>query len=141
MNKYLLDTSILSFLMQDSPQVKGHFRFLAQSDYPFICPIVKGEILFGIFRLPAGKKRRDLEQKANEVFSVVPCDPMPKNVEEAYARIKVAAKKQGTPLDECDLWIAATAIALGATLVTSDSDFPRITGLELQIENWLHRSD
>jgi tRNA(fMet)-specific endonuclease VapC len=66
---------------------------------------------------------------------------MSKNVEEAYARIKVAAQQQGTTLDECDLWIAATAMALDAILVTSDSDFPRITGLELQIENWLHRSD
>ena len=127
--------------MKDCSQVKGRLESLAESDYPFTCSIVKGEILFGIFRLPAGKRRRDLEQKANEVFSVVPCDPMPENVEEAYARIKVAAQQQGTTLDECDLWIAATAMALDAILVTSDSDFQRIAGTELQIEDWLGRSD
>ena len=127
--------------MKDCSQVKGRLESLAESDYPFTCSIVKGEILFGIFRLPAGKRRRDLEQKANEVFSVVPCDPMPENVEEAYARIKVAAQQQGTTLDECDLWIAATAMALDAILVTSESDFQRIAGTELQIEDWLGRSD
>ena len=138
MNKYLLDTSTLSFLMHDSPQVKRHFRFLQQSDYPFTCPIVKGEILFGIFRLPEGKRRRDLQQKANEAFSVVPCDPMPENVEETYAQIKVAAEQQGTRLNECDLWIAATALALDAILVTSDSDFQRITGQGLRLEDWVN---
>ena len=124
--------------MKDSPKVKGRLGSLAESDYPFICPIVKGEILFGIFRLPTGKRRRDLQQKANEVFSVVPCDPMPENVEETYAHIKVATEQQGTPLDECDLWIAATALVLDAILVTSDSDFQRIAGRRLRMEDWVH---
>ena len=127
--------------MADTPIVKERLKSLAESDYPFICPIVKGEVLFGIYRLPEGKRRRDLQQKANEVFSVVPCDPMPENVEETYAHIKAATEQQETPLDECDLWIAATAMALDAILVTSDSDFQRITGLELQLEDWLDRSD
>jgi len=37
-------------------------------------------------------------------------------------------------LDENDLWIAATARALGAIVVTTDSDFQRVSGL--QIEDW-----
>ena len=122
--------------MADIPKVKGRLNSLAESDYPFTCPIVKGEILFGIVRLPAGKRRRDLEQKANELFAEVPCDPIPENVGDAYAQIKVAAQQQGTPLDECDLWIAATALALDAILVTSDSDYQRIAGLGLRLENW-----
>ena len=122
--------------MRDIPKVKGRLNSLAESDYLFSCPIVKGEILFGIARLPAGKRRRDLEQKANELFSQIPCDPIPENVGDAYAQIKVAAQRQGTSLDECDLWIAATALALDAILVTSDSDYQRITGLGLRLEDW-----
>ena len=36
----------------------------------------------------------------------------------------------GTPLDENDLWIAATARALEAVVVTTDSDFQRVSGLQ-----------
>lgn len=136
MNKYLLDTSTLSFLMQDSSEVKGRLGSLVESDYPFTCPIVKGEILFGLFRLPTGRRRKDLEQKVNAVFSIVPCDPMPEHVGEAYAQLKVAAQQHGTLLDECDLWIAATALAADAVLVTSDSDFQRVAGFGLQVEDW-----
>jgi tRNA(fMet)-specific endonuclease VapC len=136
MNKYLLETSTWSLLMRDIPKVKGRLNSLAESDYLFTCPIVKGEILFGILRLPTGKRRRDLEQKANELFAQIPCDPIPENVGDTYAQIKVAAQQQGTSLDECDLWIAATALALDAILVTSDSDYQRIAGLGLRLEDW-----
>ena len=50
--------------------------------------------------------------------------------------MKNYAEQQGTPLSENDLWIAATARALDAILVTADSDFQRITGFGLQLEDW-----
>ena len=122
--------------MEDDPKVKGCLNSLAESDYLFTCPIVKGEILFGIARLPVGKRRRNLEQKAYELFAQIPCDPIQENVSDAYAQIKAAAQQQGTSLGECDLWIAATALALDAILVASDSDYKRIVGLGLRLEDW-----
>ena len=136
MNKYLLDTSTCSLLMQDNSRVKGRLDSLTESDYHFTCPIVKGEIFFGIVRLPDGKRRQDLEQRANELFAIVPCDPIPERVGDVYAEIKIAAQEQGTSLSECDLWIAATALALDAILVASDSDYERIVGLGLRLEDW-----
>lgn len=138
MNKYLLDTSTLRHLMQDAPAIKARLESLGESDYLFICPIVKGEILFGIVRLCAGPKRKNLEQKANELFAKIPCDPLPDNVAEVYARTKAAAQKQGTSLGRCDLWIAATALALDSILVSSDSDYERIVNLGLCVENWVN---
>lgn len=38
-------------------------------------------------------------------------------------------RQRGLILDENDLWIAATAIALDATLVSRDTDFSGIDGL------------
>ena len=122
--------------MKDNPKVKGRLNSLTESDYPFTCSIVKGEILFGIARLPEGKRRQELQQKANELFAAIPCEPISEDVSDAYAQIKVAAQQQGTPLDECDLWIAATALALDAILVASDSDYGRIVGLGLRLEDW-----
>ena len=136
MNKYLLDTSTCSLLMQDNSRVKGRLDSLTESDYHFTCPIVKGEIFFGIVRLPDGKRRQDLEQRANELFATVPCDPIPDTVADVYAQIKIASQEQGTSLGECDLWIAATALTLDAILVASDSDYERIVGLGLRLEDW-----
>ena len=122
--------------MKDNPKVKECLNSLTESDYHFTCPIVKGEILFGISRLLIGKRRQDFEQKANELFAEVPCDPISENVADVYAEIKVAAEQQGTSLSECDLWIAATALTLNAILVTSDSDYQRMAELGLRLENW-----
>ena len=138
MNKFLLDTSTASACMKNDPKVKERLESLDPSDYLFICPIVKGEILFGILRLDAGPKRQNLQQKANELFAVIPCNPLPENVAEVYAHTKAAAQMQGTSLGRCDLWIAATALALDAILVTSDSDYHRIAGLGLRLENWVN---
>ena len=122
--------------MKDDPKVKGRLNSLTESDYLFTCPIVKGEILFGIVQLPIGRRRQKLQQKSDELFAAVPCDPIPENVGDVYAQIKFAAQQQGTPLDECDLWIAATALVFDAILVTSDSDYQRIVGLGLRLEDW-----
>jgi predicted nucleic acid-binding protein len=42
---------------------------------------------------------------------------------------KLSRQQHGLTLDENDLWVAATALALGATLVGRDSDFASIDGL------------
>ena len=50
---------------------------------------------------------------------------------DVYANIKVSQQRRGLPLDENDLWMAATAVALGAILVSRDSDFQGIEGLSV----------
>ena len=56
-------------------------------------------------------------------------------VAEHYARIRVGLEGSGTAIGANDLWIAATALAHGATLVTNNTgEFSRVTGLT--IEDW-----
>jgi tRNA(fMet)-specific endonuclease VapC len=81
-----------------------------------------------------GRKRRSLEAKANQLFAVLPCEPIPEAAGDHYGRIKRDTETRGTRLDENDLWIAATALAFDAILVARDSDFQRVPGL--QVENW-----
>ena len=45
--------------------------------------------------------------------------------------MKASQQRRGLPLDENDLWIAATALVLDATLVSRDGDFQAIAGLSL----------
>jgi len=54
---------------------------------------------------------------------------VPQRAGDFYAAIKRDRQSQGLALDENDLWIAATALALGATLVSRDQDFGGLEGL------------
>ena len=138
MTKYLLETSTCSYLMANHPQVKACLASVQVADYPFTCPIVRGEILFGVELLPVGRRRGSLENQAKNLFSGLICAPIPEKAGDFYALMKRQAQQRGTPLDECDLWIAATALAIDAILVTSDSDFQRVQGvLGLRLEDWM----
>ena len=94
-----------------------------------ICTITRGEILFGLGRLAQGRRRAELEAKAQKLFAVLPCEPVPPAAGDLYANLKMAQQRRGLPLDENDLWIAATALAINATLVSHDRDFQDIAGL------------
>jgi len=104
------------------------------NDRVLICAITRGEILYGLTRLAQGKRRQDLEAEATAVFNELECVPVPETAADHYANAKSAAEKQGTPLDENDLWIAATTLSLSAVLVTTDTDFRRVSTLKL--EDW-----
>ena len=47
---------------------------------------------------------------------------------------QLTRERKGLALDENDLWIAATALALGSVLISRDSDFQQIDGL--MVEDW-----
>lgn len=131
---YLLDTNALSALMNEEPRVVAHAASLGPRDRTAINTIVRGEILFGLARMPQGRRRREVEAKAAHYFAQIPCEDLGEGVAGVYARIKFDCARNGTPLDENDLWIAAAALERGAVLVTSDTDFQRVGGL--RTEDW-----
>ena len=120
--------------MREHPKVRARIAALAPADRLVICSIVRGEVLYGLERLSRGKRRRDLEAKAANLFATLLCEPIPEGAADAYAHVKRSAERRGTPLDENDLWIAATTTVLGAVLVAADSDFQRVNGL--RVEDW-----
>lgn len=134
MATYLLDTNAFSALMDAHPRAEARVAQLRPTDLLTTCVVVRGEVLYGLERMPPGRRRQDFEAKAGSLFGRIPCEPVPVAAGLIYARIKVDAERQGTPLDDNDLWIAATALHLGARLVTSDSDFQRIKNLPT--EDW-----
>jgi predicted nucleic acid-binding protein len=131
---YLWDTTTFSALMRRDAKVRARVAALTAADRVVICTITRGEILYGLARLPEGKRRSALEAEAMALFGQLVCLAVPEAAADQYASIKWEAERQGTPLDENDLWIAATARALEARVVTIDSDFQRVSGL--QIEDW-----
>ncbi len=120
--------------MRAHPAMDARLAALKPGDRTMVCTIVRGEVAYGLARLPAGKRRAALAGKAAALLAVVPCEAIPPAAGEHYAAVKLARERQGLVLDENDLWIAATALALGATLVTRDTDFRQIEGL--LVEDW-----
>jgi tRNA(fMet)-specific endonuclease VapC len=129
---FLLDTNALSDLMQGQTVITGRLLNLIPPDEAITSPVVVGEILYGLARLPIGAKRRHLESKATSVLPLAPSRPMPEDTGQRYATIKLDSQRRGLTLKDNDLWVAATALALNATLVTRDTDFAGIPGLTLQ---------
>jgi tRNA(fMet)-specific endonuclease VapC len=131
---FLLDTNAFSDLMRKHATVETRLISLPSTDRVIICPIVRGEIRYGIEQLPLSKRRQELENQAAPLFAIIPCEPIPEAAGDHYADIKLTRQRKGLTLDENDLWIAASAVALSATLVTRDSDFQKIEGLA--VSDW-----
>jgi predicted nucleic acid-binding protein len=128
---FLLDTSAISALLREDPSFSRWLASIRPEDEVVTCAIVRGEILFGLARLAEGRRRIDLEAKASAVLAALRCEPVTPVAASFYATLKAEQQRRGLSLDENDLWIAATALALSATLISRDSDFQRIDGLTL----------
>jgi predicted nucleic acid-binding protein len=128
---YLLDTNAVSAMMRADERMAAWLTSIGPGDRVAVCTITRGEILFGLERLVPGRRRTELEGKAERLFAVLPCEPIPSAAADRYANVKVAQQRRGLPLDENDLCIAATALVMNATLVSRDSDFQAIEGLAL----------
>lgn len=71
-------------------------------------------------------------RRLKDIFPIVPLRP---SIMETFADLKSRLEMEGKRLDDFDLLIASTALALNYRLVTNNErHFRRIPGLE--IENW-----
>lgn len=131
--RYLLDTSALSDLIKGSPKVAERLQ-LHGSDNTGISVVTRGEALHGVLRLPTGRRKDALSSELHRYLAYLQCESLTAEVADCYAELKVARERSGRVVDDNDLWIASTAMTLGATLVTRDSDFQGIEGLK--IEDW-----
>lgn len=128
----LLDTNAVSDLMRDDPKVKA--RAGSHPDPVLTNVIVVGEIRYGLDRLPIGKKRADLEARAQGVLALLPIEPITRPIADNYGRLKALLEGRGLAPADNDLWIAATAPASGYLLITRDHGFSKVPGLT--VEDW-----
>ena len=71
---FLLDTSAL---MRGESRIASWFASIREDDQLVICTIGRGEILFGFGRLPEGRRRSELEAKAQDLFVALRCEANP----------------------------------------------------------------
>lgn len=129
---YLLDTNIFIAALKGHPAVQAHLEALPLSDI-IVSPVVLGELLTGVEKSARAAHNR---ARLTEVVAELTVVPLDERVSDAYGRLRADLERQGTPIGANDLWIAAQALALEATLVTDNlREFTRVAGL--RVENWL----
>ncbi len=135
----VLDTNVLSELMRQQPDSKLMAWLDAQAtDQLWITAITVAEILYGVARLPDGKRKAALLDTAlvmlEEDFAgrTLPFDAA---AAQCYAQLVATRENAGRPISMADAQIPAICLSHGAMLATRNTkDFD---GLELElIDPW-----
>ena len=98
----------------------------------FLAAVTVAELRYGALIADWGPPRRDRLEGAIAATTVV---PVTDRFLTAMAELRAACRRVGHPLADSshgnDLWIAATALHIGAALVTADGVFSDVPGLTL----------
>jgi predicted nucleic acid-binding protein len=122
MSRVLLDTSSYSAFLRGDVSIK---RSLQEADEIVVNPVVLGELKAGFLR---GKSRRRNEDELALFLGSprVTVARMDEGTSDRYAAILDGLRRAGTPIPTNDLWIAATAMQYGLSVVTTDAHFLRV---------------
>ena len=134
--RYVLDTNIvLAYLRKHTiwNLIEEPFEIYDSETIVFVPAVVIGELESIAVQNDWGqKKKQDLEVFVNEFIRV---DQLNDEIITAYSKIDAFSqgRLEGKPLNDSarnmgknDLWIAATASILDATLITTDKDFQHL---------------
>ena len=128
---YLFDTDMVSFYMRDNPKSVRINVSQHENDDLCISTITYAEILFGI-KKNYSKQLAFWFREVIKKFRILVFDNA---AAAAYSEIRTNLEKAGTPLDNMDMLIAASALSANAILVTHNKKhFSKIKGLK--VEDW-----
>ena len=122
MNSLVLDTNVLIPLLYDA---SGFVAAARNYDEVIVPATVLGEYRAGLFATKAGERNR----KALEEYLASPSVrtvPITDRTAELYAKVYQALRREGTPIPQNDMWIAASALEHGADLATRDEHFRHV---------------
>lgn len=130
--RYLLDTNICIYVAKEHPlAVRARFDKHTLHDL-VMSTITLGELRFGAEKSQACERSLATIERLTQV---IPVCALPLAAAEYYGKIRAILQKQGQPIGNNDLWLAAHALAEGWTLVSNNTrEFVRVPGLKL--ENW-----
>ncbi|MBQ7721411.1 MAG: type II toxin-antitoxin system VapC family toxin [Kiritimatiellae bacterium] len=120
-----LDANAYSAICRGNAAVRA---LVEEADEVFLPATVLGELVFGFLK---GAKFSQNEAALNRFLEQdgVSLLPVSRGIAERYGYVKAALKKNGTPIPENDIWIAAAALETGSRLVSFDTDFDNVGGL------------
>ncbi len=136
MVKVLLDTNALSEAVRPAPHAGFMKRLRANEAKLALASVTLHEALYGLERLPDGRRKEMLREYMRDVVTKMPVLPYDAKAAEWHARERVRLEAAGRTLPYADGQIAAVAVVNGLALVTANvRDFRHVEGL--RVENWL----
>lgn len=94
--------------------------------------MTEGELRSLVHQWKWGQRKKEQAQFFLQYFWRIPVDN--EDVFAAYAMIDAFSESIGYSMGKNDLWIAAAAIATGAIIVTTDTDFDHLQPTFLSID-------
>lgn len=129
---HLLDTDICIYWLKGRPEVKERLQVVGL-DRVAISVITVAELYFGAYNSARVDENLTRACTFAKQITVLPLDDA---VLAAFGRLKAELRRQGQPLPDFDLLIAATALAQERILVTNNvRHYKRIP--DVQLENWI----
>jgi hypothetical protein len=123
---YLVDANVLSEPTRAQPD-RHVIEWLRRSERELVVdPVVLGEIRFGIWLLPAGKRRVRLEQWFAGGVQKLVCLSWEAETGLKWAELLARLRRSGRAMPIKDSLIAATALVHGLTVATRNrTDFEK----------------
>ena len=124
---FLVDMNVVIALFNGETGVEEKFNGADEINFSVI---IEGELIYG-----AKHSRRSEEniQQVQDFRSECKLLLIDEETAYLYAETKLQLRRQGHPIPENDVWIAATALQHGLTLVTRDSHFDVVDGLLVEV--------
>lgn len=132
MIRYLLDTSAAISLMEaDTPVLAAASDHVAAGTVAIsTCSV--GELYYGVHASLHSDRERQAVEELLAALQIVEYDDI---AAREYGRLRALMQRQGHIIPTMDTQIAAIAVAIGLTVVTSDKHFSYVP--DLPVENWL----
>ncbi|HTE19372.1 MAG TPA: PIN domain-containing protein, partial [Armatimonadota bacterium] len=110
MSDLALDTNAVTALQRDDPAALA----IVRNTSTWILPVpVLGELYFGAFN--SGRPAQNLHS-LEQFISTCAIATVDADVCRIYGRLRVALRKDGSPIPQNDVWIAAVCLTLGVPL-------------------------
>ena len=129
--RYLLDTNTASYVIKGNvPRVRERLLKVPMAEIG-VSVITEAELRFGAARRPDVPR---LKLAVDEFLLRLAILAWDSRCAENYAEIRAHLEKQGKPMGNLDMMIAAQALAAEAVLVTHDRVFWTVK--QLEVEDW-----
>lgn len=137
MSSYVLDTDVLSLIMQDRLPPRAFARLRGvPANRVATTSVTVGELFYGALRHPTPAR---ILKGVGAVLEALECLPFDRDCGERYGELRAYLEGIGRRLDDADLRIASICLANDRILISgNERHFTRVPGL--RFENWLEES-